>query len=275
MGAELYILISMLYQFAILNFVKRYIKAIRSYPFQLLACFMGSLITVFSLPTFLSFSISYLVFITIAFPRHVFMKAFFTCFAVGCFLGGVILGVAEFWPQQMQNQVLFFIILSGVTLLILANHLKKIKLHSIQERFIQSYTIEIAQIQWNLTGYIDTGNECEEILSGAPVNFIQMKSIQQELPFRIKEGLEKWDKKTPYNLQMFDQRDHKNIRFVTVQTISNTQQIALAFRGKIIISSQQFEDCYFVFVQDVQAFPGHAQMLLHVSMLSNLQTKGG
>ena len=98
---------------------------------------------------------------------------------------------------------------------------------------------------------------------------------QDIFPIRIRNGLEKWDKKKPYNLQMFDQRDHKYIRFVTVQTISNTQQIALAFRGKIIFSSQQSEDCYFVFVQDVQAFPGGAQMLLHVSMLSNLQTEGG
>lgn len=139
----------------------------------------------------------------------------------------------------------------------------------VQLRFITPCTIQFLQEQWELVAYIDTGNECVEPISRAPVHFIAFDAVQTSMTPALKKGLLEWDEARPYELSMFDSQLQKYIRMVAISTVQKKTTFVPAFRITLIIHEHTYTNHYVVFTKSATKFPQSAHLIAHVSVLTN------
>lgn len=138
-----------------------------------------------------------------------------------------------------------------------------------QSRYVTTSKVELFEQQMELVTYIDTGNECTEPLSQAPVHFISFKSVQSMLPDDFSECLLKWNEQEPYSLTMFSKEIQKRIRIVPITTVQKGTLLVPAFRATIVIQNKTYPNHYVVFTKNDARFPQNAQMIAHVFVLTN------
>lgn len=123
---------------------------------------------------------------------------------------------------------------------------------------------------YNLKGFIDTGNQCIEPISGKPVHFLSYKAIQEQLAEQLKEGLQTWNEQNPYELSMFPSNLQSKIRIVLLTTVQKETSKVLAFRiDQLLIpaTNKQFNGHYIVFTKNDAKFPQSSQIILNVQTL--------
>lgn len=269
------IAISTIYQLILLRFVHHYISEMRSIQMQIIACIVSSFIAQCFTTHFISIGISFIVFILLAFPKKLFFKASVTCLFVAFFVGGMLFVVNENIAISGQRTLILFIATTIIGLYAIFRKGKTLKTETVQRKFVLQVKIELFDIQLMVDGFVDSGNECVEVLSGSPVHFIKYEEIAMYLEASFHSALHQWNAKEPYNVRMFNEIIQTQIRFVSLRTINNPHHIVLAFRGKITVENEPTQSCYFVLIKGREKFPGNAQMLLHASMLAKIHIEGG
>lgn len=168
----------------------------------------------------------------------------------------------------------FFLLCASISFLSLYglhSKWKSINLSKVQESYVVQCILEFLGERISLKGFIDTGNQCIEPISGKAVHFISFKEVEEYLPIEFKEGLLKWSEKDPYNLSMFPKEVQSKIRMVFLATVQQESSKVLAFRfNKMLVSGKiekELIEQYIVFTKNNAKFPQKAQIILNVQTL--------
>ena len=141
----------------------------------------------------------------------------------------------------------------------------------IQHSFVVNCELELFKKTYSLKGFIDTGNECIEPLSGKPVHFLSYKAVSEELPTDFQQALNEWDNQNPYELKMFPSYVYPKIRVLSLSTVQQERYTVLGFRfDKLVINAEvpkEIYEQYVVFTKHDARYPQDAQMILHVLAL--------
>ncbi|MBD8025854.1 sigma-E processing peptidase SpoIIGA [Ureibacillus sp. Re31] len=274
MIGELLILYNTLFNYFLLKFTQEitglYVKRSR----LLLSAFCSGLIAAIFYQTLIGAVLSFIVLIGLAFSFRLqsLLKQGTVLFITTFFLGGVLTSLLPFLLNQ--SDVTFFILCIAIAFLSLTTiHTKwrNMMQEKIQHAFVVDCDLELFKKTYRLKGFIDTGNECIEPISGKPVHFLSYNAINQDLPNDFHEALLKWDDQNPYQLKMFPTYVYPKVRVLSLSTVQQERSLVLAFRfDKLKISgtaSKEIFDQYVVLTRNDARYPQDAQMILHVLAL--------
>ncbi|MEK9197689.1 sigma-E processing peptidase SpoIIGA [Ureibacillus sp. 179-F W5.1 NHS] len=274
MIGELLILYNTLFNYFLLKFTQEitglYVKRSR----LLLSAFCSGFIAAIFYQTLFGAVLSFIVLIGLAFSFRLqsLLKQGTVLFITTFFLGGVLTSLLPFLLNQ--SEVAFFILCIAIAFLSLTTiHTKwrNMMQEKIQHSFVVDCDLELFKKTYRLKGFIDTGNECIEPISGKPVHFLSYTAISKELPSDFQEALLTWDDKNPYQLKMFPTYVYPKVRVLSLSTVQQERSLVLAFRfDKLKISgsvSKEIVDQYVVLTRNDARYPQDAQMILHVLAL--------
>ncbi|NLY78738.1 MAG: hypothetical protein GX072_02180 [Lysinibacillus sp.] len=275
MIGELLILYNTLFNYFLLKFTQEitglYVKRRR----LLFSAFFSGLVSSIFYHSFLGAVASFLLLIGLAFSFRIetIIKQGTVLLAATFFLGGLLTSLLPFLLRQ--TDLIFFIFCSSIAVLSLTfihSKWRNMTKERVQQSFLVDCELQLFQKTYSLKGFIDTGNECVEPLSGKPVHFLSYQAVAEDLPEEFKDGLLAWDDKNPYQLTMFPDFVHPKIRVLTLSTVQKETSIALAFRFDRLIlygnTKKEIFNEYVVFTRHDARFPQNAQMILHVLALN-------
>ena len=258
----------------IVRFVARFVHATRGIIVQLIASISCSVILIIFPHHGLLLLLNFGLFIVICFPVREWLRASFFVFCTASLIGGLLFVVDSYWPSSLSFQLIIFIVLSTLLLGFLRRQYVEQRTEEGQHKFVQEYSIQLFGERFEVTGFIDTGNECNELFSNDPVHFLHIQLLNETKFAALKEALREWEEKESFDRVTFNQYGLTNIRFVGVKNMFGETKLSLAFKGGVIQDSIE-HPCYFVFVSSAQNFPKNASLLLHVSMLNYFKNEGG
>lgn len=274
MIGELLVLYNTLFNYFLLKFTQEitglYVKRSR----LILSAFCSGLIASIFYHSFFGAVLSFIVLIGLAFSFRIqsLLKQGTVVFLTTFFLGGVFTSLLPFLLNQ--SEFTFFILCTSIAFLSLTmihSKWRKMMQEKIQHSFVVECELVLFQKSYWLKGFVDTGNECVEPISGKPVHFLSYSAVAKDLPEDFYEALRSWDEKNPYQLSMFPTYIYPKIRILTLTTVQQEKSTVLAFRfDQLKISgpsSKEIAEQYVVFTKNDARYPQNAQIILHVLAL--------
>lgn len=272
MYAEWILLFNFLVNIALLKFIETMTHSFIPIWRLLISAFCSALLAVVFYGHIGTIVICFIVLIGIAFSFR--FTAYFK-YGRWLILATILVGglLTALQPLLFSN-VYFVYILLGIGIVcssLLAfkfGWMKKLQ-QVVQQRFITPCSIQLNDEMWELVAYIDTGNECVEPISRAPVHFVAFDAVEQSMSESLKAGLLAWDETQPYELSMFERSLQKRIRMVAISTVQQMTTLVPAFRITLNMHEQTYMNHYVVFTKNATKFPQQAHMIAHVSVLTN------
>lgn len=274
MIGELLVLYNTLFNYFLLKFTQEitglYVKRSR----LLLSAFCSGLIATILHHSFLGALLSFIVLIGLAFSFRIqsLMRQGTVLFITAFFLGGVLTSLLPFLLRQPK--LTFFILCTSIAFLsltVIHSKWRKIMQTKVQTSFVVDCELQLFKQTYPLKGFIDTGNECVEPMSGKPVHFLSYQAVAKNLPADFQEALLSWDEQNPYQLSMFPSFVYPKIRILTLSTVQQEKSSALAFRFEQLkisgTTNKEIVDQYVVFTRNDAKYPQDAQIILHVLAL--------
>ncbi|MEG0470987.1 MAG: sigma-E processing peptidase SpoIIGA [Solibacillus sp.] len=272
MIGELIVLFNFFFNIILLRFT----QAVTKYPIKtwrlISAAFFSALIAVVFYGSVIMTIVSFIVLIGIAFSFR--WNSFFvqgSWLMMGTLLAGGLLSAVQ--PYLLKHSIFAYILFClGIAcsslFLMKRSWFNKLQ-QVVQQQYVTNCEVELFDQTLRLLTYIDTGNECLEPLSRAPVHFISFKAVHEQLEPTFKASLEKWSEHEPLALEMFSKELRKGIRIVPLTTVQKGSVLVPAFRTQIKINEQKEKNHYVVFTKNDARFPQKAQMIAHVSVLTS------
>lgn len=216
--------------------------------------------------------ISFILLIGLAFSFR--FKSFITqggWLLLGTFLAGGLLSAVQpyIWQLSFTVYIFFCVGIACISFMLLKKGWFFKLQQVIKQQYVTQCEIQLAQQELQLEVYIDTGNECLEPLSRAPVHFVSFKAVQALLTPQFKESLLLWDESEPLVLEMFSRELRQLIRIVPITTVQSQMSLVPAFRIQLKMNEKMFSNHYVVFTKNDARFPRNAQMIAHVMVLTN------
>ncbi|QCR31715.1 sigma-E processing peptidase SpoIIGA [Lysinibacillus sp. SGAir0095] len=274
MIGELLVLYNTLFNYFLLKFTQEitglYVKRSR----LLLSAFCSGLIASIFYQTLIGALLSFIVLIGLAFSFRLqsLLKQGTVLFITTFFLGGVLTSLLPFLLNQ--SDVTFFILCTAIAfigLTVIHSKWREMMQSKIQHSFVVECDLELFKKSFSLKGFIDTGNECTEPMSGKPVHFLSYSAVSKDLPEDFHKALLEWDETNPYQLKMFPTYVYPRVRVLTLSTVQQERSTVLAFRfDKLKLcgaTTKEIFEQYVVFTKQDARYPQDAQMILHVLAL--------
>ncbi|MED3660322.1 sigma-E processing peptidase SpoIIGA [Ureibacillus sp. FSL K6-8385] len=275
MIGELLVLYNTLFNYFLLKFTKEitglYVKKRR----LVFSAFVSGLVSSVLYQSFAGAVLSFVLLIGLAFSFRVqtLLKQGTVLLIATFFIGGLLTSLLPFLLRQ--SDLIFFIFCLSIAVLSLTfihSKWRNMVKEKLQQSFLVDCELELFQQTFSLKGFIDTGNECVEPISGKPVHFLSYRAVEEKLPEELKKGLLTWDDNNPYQLTMFPSFMYPRIRVLTLSTVQKETSNALAFRFDRLVLygniKKEILDEYVVFTRHDARFPQNAQMILHILALN-------
>lgn len=236
-----------------------------------LSAFCSALLTTIIPPSFWSVSMGFLCLLGIAFSWQLstlFVQASWLMIAT-LLVGGFLTMLQPFLFQQSSVLAFTcFVLLASCFVLVTSRGWQQKLLSTVQQAYVTTCELAIDDMRLTVQAYIDTGNECREPISRAPVHFLSLQEVEEQLPASFYIALQQWQSAEPTNLTMFSETIRLCIRFVRVVTVHNEPQLVLGFRlSQLMVDQRAYTGHYVVFTQNEAPFPQQADMILHVCIL--------
>ncbi|MEK4424340.1 sigma-E processing peptidase SpoIIGA [Solibacillus sp. FSL K6-1523] len=272
MIGELIVLFNFFFNIILLRFT----QAVTRYPIKtwrlISSAFCSALIAVVFYESIVMTIFSFIVLIGIAFSFR--WSSFYvqgSWLMMGTLLAGGLLSAVQ--PYLLKHSIFAYILFClGIAcsslFLMKRSWFNKLQ-QVVQQQYVTNCEVELFDQTLRLLAYIDTGNECIEPLSRAPVHFISFKAVHEQLEPTFEASLEKWSEEEPLALEMFSKELRKHIRIVPLTTVQNSSVLVPAFRAEIKINEKTDKNQYVIFTKNDARFPQKAQMIAHVSVLTN------
>lgn len=279
MYGELIVAINMVFNYAILSFANRMVKAQASMLRLLLASFAGALpVTIFP-DSWIAILIAFSVMIVCAFGISI---ASIGNPSVIVLIGAVFAGGAltVFTDKFMFSNSKFMVFISALLAYIFLYVLKTKWLDVRMARQLSSYSVESMLTIWNetisITSFIDTGNRCTEPLTGEPVHFVSFKSVERCMPENLKKPLLAWKTEEMPQLSAFPKDYQKSLRLIRLQTVQGASwAVGFKFDKWIIGEGSELPAGYIVFTKQDNRYPEGAGAIMHASALDSITTERG
>ncbi|MER1984673.1 MAG: sigma-E processing peptidase SpoIIGA [Solibacillus sp.] len=236
-----------------------------------LSAFCSALITTIFPLSFWSISIGFLCLLGIAFSWQLstlFVQASWLMIATLLVGGFLTMLQPLFFQQSSVLAFTCFVLVASCLLLVTSKGWQQRLLSTVQQAYVTTCELAIDDMRLTVQAYIDTGNECREPLSRAPVHFLSLLDVVEQLPASFCVALQQWQSAEPTNLTMFSETIRPFIRFVRVVTVHNEPQLVLGFRvSQLMVDKRAYTGHYVVFTQNEAPFPQQSDMILHVCIL--------
>ncbi|WP_432359474.1 sigma-E processing peptidase SpoIIGA [Sporosarcina sp. UB5] len=279
MYGELIVSINMVFNYAILSFANRMVKAQASRLRLLLASFVGALpVTIFP-NSHIAIFIAFSVMIISAFGISI---ASIGNPAVIVLIGALFAGGAltVFTDKFMFSDSKATVFISALLAYVLLYLFKTKWLDVRMARQLSSYSVASVLSIWNKTisipCFIDTGNRCTEPLTGEPVHFVSFKSVERSIPEELKEALLVWKTEDIPQLSTFPKHYQKSLRLIRLQTVQGASwAVGIKFDRWVIGEGSELPAGYIVFTKQDNRYPEGANAILHASALESITNERG
>ena len=279
MYGELIVCINMVFNYAILSFSNRMVKAQATRLRILLASFAGALpVTIFPDSRIVIF-VAFGVMIVCAFGfsiasigRHALIVLIGALFA-----GGALTVFTDKFLFSNSNSTVFVsALLAYVFLYILKTKWLDVRI----ARQLSTFSVESVLFIWGKTiqipSFIDTGNRCTEPLTGEPVHFVSFKTVEHSIPEELKEPLLSWKAHEVPQLSTFPKRFQKSLRLIRLQTVQGSSwAVGFKFDRWIIGEGSELPTGYIVFTKQDSRYPEGAGAILHACALESITNERG
>jgi stage II sporulation protein GA (sporulation sigma-E factor processing peptidase) len=279
MYGELIVGINMVFNYAILSFANRMVKAQASRLRILLGSFAGALpVTLFpdsQIAIFVAFGIMIVCAFGFSIAR-VGSPALIVLIGA-LFAGGALTVFTDKFLFSNSNSTVFVsALLAYVFLYILKTKWLDVRM----ARQLSTYSVDSTLFIWNKTitipSFIDTGNRCTEPLTGEPVHFVSFKSMEHSIPEELIEPLLSWKAQDIPQLSIFPKRFQKSLRLIRLQTVQGSSwAVGFKFDRWIIGEGSELPAGYIVFTKQDSRYPEGAGAILHASALESITNERG
>jgi len=279
MYGELIIALNMVFNYAVLSFANK-VGNIQSRKRRLiLASFIGAVpVTIFP-SSVIAILMSFLFMTVCAFGKSVdSWKKSAMIVLIGAVFAGGLLTAFQYQVDNFDRSV--SVLISAVIAYVSLYFMRKKWLDVRISKRVSAMNAESILSIWgkevSVNVFVDTGNNCTEPLSDAPVHFISMKVLEDIIPNEIKGPLFSWDPLKPGKLTEFPTAFMKNIRLIKILTVQgNSWAIGFKFDKWIIDGGAALEKGYIVLTKEDQRYPENAGAILHVSAMEMLNEERG
>ncbi len=279
MYGELIVGINMVFNYAILSFANRMVKAQATRLRILLASFAGALPVVIFPDSRIAIFIAFGVMIVCAFGVSI---ATIGSPALIVLIGALFAGGAltvftdKFLFSDSTSTVFLSALLAYFFLYVLKTKWLDIRI----ARQMSSYSVDSLLYIWDKTisipSFIDTGNRCTEPLTGEPVHFVSFKLVEYSIPAELKAPLLSWNPHDIPNLSTFPKRYQKSLRLIRLQTVQGSSwAVGFKFDRWTIGEGCEMPAGYIVFTKQDSRYPEGAGAILHASALESITNERG
>lgn len=121
-----------------------------------------------------------------------------------------------------------------------------------------------------VTVFVDSGNSCTEPLSGYPVHFIALRTIEDFIPESLKQPLISWNPQGP-SLVDFPEEYRKALRLVRILTVQGKSwAVGIKYDHWSIEGGGELEQGFIVITKEDRRYPEGAHAILHVSAMEKI-----
>lgn len=279
MYGELIIVINMVFNFAVLSFASRMGKAQASWKRLALASFIGALPVTFFPDSLIALFAAFacMMFYAFGLSFKSWGGASILVLIGSLFAGGIL---TVFTERLLFSNALFTAFVCALLAYIALYFLRLKWLDVRVARHLSSYVSDSQLSIWNkqvdVMVFIDTGNRCTEPLSGEPVHFASIKSIQQIVPEDLLSPLESWNPKGMPQLSSFPEQYQKKIRLIRLQTIQGISwAVGFKYEKWLIGEGCELPPGFIVLTKEDNRYPEGAGAILHVSALESITNERG
>jgi stage II sporulation protein GA (sporulation sigma-E factor processing peptidase) len=279
MYGELIVAINMVFNYAILSFANRMVKAQATRLRLLLASFVGSLPVTFFPDSRIAIFIAFGVMIVCAFGKSIpsIGSSALIVLIGALFAGGALTVITE---KFLFSDAKFTVFVSALLAYVFLYFLKTKWLDVRTARQLSSYSVSTDLSIWNETvsipSFIDTGNRCTEPLTGEPVHFVSFKYVERIIPEELKEPLVSWKTEDMPQLSTFPKQYQKSLRLIRLQTVQGASwAVGFKFDQWVIGKGSELPAGYIVFTKQDNRYPEGAGAILHVSALETIMNERG
>lgn len=279
MYGELIVSINMVFNYAILSFANRMVKAQATRLRLLLGSFAGALTVTIFPDSRIAIFIAFGVMIICAFGISI---ASIGSPAVIVLIGALFAGGAltvftdKFMFSNSKSTVFISALLAYIFLYLLKTKWLDVRV----ARQLSSYSVTSVLSIWNesisIPSFIDTGNRCTEPLTGEPVHFVSFKSVERFMPEELKKPLHTWKTEDMPQLSTFPKRFQKSLRLIRLQTVQGASwAVGFKYDRWVIEERSELPEGYIVFTKQDNRYPEGAGAIMHATALESITTERG
>lgn len=279
MYAEMIIGLNMLFNFAILSFAKKIGNVQVKHRRLLFASFIGALpVTVF--PTSLvAVIVSFFVMTCAAFGTVFSLwKKSAALVLIGAVFAGGLLTAFQYRMETPSGTVtvLIYAVIAYGALYLMKNKWLAVRTAQHVTALMARSTMSIWGSEIPIKVIVDSGNSCTEPLSGAPVHFITLATLEPFIPIELKDALYSWDANGSPSLKNFPELYLKDIRLIRLHTVQGRSwAVGFKYENWRIEGGGNLEQGYFVVTKENRRYPEGADAILHVSAMETINGERG
>lgn len=279
MYGELIIALNMVFNYAVLSFANKVGHTQSKKRRLILASFIGAVPVTFFPSSVIAIFISFLFMTVCAFGKSVdTWRKSATIVLIGAVFAGGLLTALQYQIHTPGREV--SILLSAVivytSLYLMRKKWLDVRITRSVSNLNASSTLRIWGKEVSVNVFVDTGNNCTEPLSDAPVHFISAKALEGIIPEQLKDPLFSWNPLKPGKLTEFPTAFLKDIRLVKLLTVQgNSWAVGFKFDEWIIEGGAALEQGYIVLTKENQHYPENADAILHVSAMEMVNDERG
>lgn len=279
MYGELVVGLNTLFNYIVLVFANKFgnVEATRSR--LLFSAFIGALPVTFYPSSILAILFSFFAMTICAFGKAFehWRKSAIVVLVGAVFAGGLLTVVqTHFQTSKSQGIILLYALISYLSL----HYMKKKWLDVRVAKHVTAMTATSTLYVWEaaipLKVFVDSGNSCTEPISGLPVNFVSVRSLEKFIPDELKEPLFDWNPNGSPTLTEFPDSYLKSIRLVRLLTVQGKSwAVGIKYDRWVIDSGGELKQGYFILTKQNQRYPDEVEAILHVSAMESIFEERG
>lgn len=278
MYGEIIIGINMLFNYAILSFANKVGTIEVSKSRLILAAFIGAFPLVLFSSSWLVIICTFLAMTACAFGKKFLLwkRAVLIVLIAGVFAGGVLTLIKDrLLAQSGYKTTLVYAMIAFISLFIFKEKWLDVRLFQKQSSLTASSMLSIWGVDIPLNVFVDSGNNCTEPLSGAPVHFVSVRKVESIIPEELKVSLFSWDSKGSMTLAHFPPEYLPSIRLIKLVTVQgHSWAVGCKYDEWVLDGGESLKQGFIVFTKEDQRYPNDTDAILHISAMDLLATEG-
>lgn len=269
MYGELIIGLNMLFNYAILLFANRVGNVGVKRGRLLFASFIGAVPVTFFPTSAIAVIIAFIGMTVCAFGKvfERWRKSAVMVLIGAVFAGGLLTALQyQVYAPSGKVSILVYALIAYSSLYIMRRKWLDVRtVHSVSELHAETI-VKMWGHDIPVKVFVDTGNNCTEPLSGAPVHFVSFKVVERFIPDDLLAPLLSWNPKKPAKLTTFPETYLKDIRLVNIHTVQgNSWAVALKYERWELEEALELGQGFIVLTKEDGRYPQGADAILHVS----------
>lgn len=228
--------------------------------------FLSSCCTVFILSPIIA-TISAFIVLQLAFTNNRRPLKIFYVLISTALLGGMF-SALQTYATTTPSYFTGAIVVVTVFAVIMLQIVERLYVQQLLKRYVVKCELHIAEEMLSCVGFIDTGNQSVEPLSGRAIHFAHIGLLTPHV--RLEDAFKRWDANVPDDVSMFPKALHKQLCPLYVTTVEK-RVLVLALRCAVKVEAVTLEPQYVVFVEQPFQFRQQVQVILNAAVIKNIK----